>query len=165
MVEIDRKAYPPSVPALYALYGGKDVMAYVGISTRLRRRIEQHLVHNSSTVTRRDPAVIRNYNSITEVRWWTAQAFQDPAVQGAAEQIAFDIIRPALRSQEALKLQSCEPAAEPEFRDRIPQMLTSGPAGRLTIRTLKEALDKISRLEQRIAALEKSHSSQPDEPS
>lgn len=43
----------PTVPAVYAMYGGEDrpYLAYVGIGENLRQRITQHLVNRNSSAT------------------------------------------------------------------------------------------------------------------
>jgi hypothetical protein len=150
---------------LYALYGGTGstaFVAYVGLTVRLRTRIEQHLQRNSSSVTAKDSAVILNTRQITEVRWWTIREFNDGAVLAAAEQIAFEILQPVLRSQGKSQSKSRELVQSIDFRKRIADLLVSSPSGTLVIPTLQDALDKISRLEQRIAVLESSRSNGPN---
>lgn len=154
MIEIDRIALLPSEPAVYALYGRRESVAYVGISSHLRNRIEQHLQRNSSSVTSRDSAVILNTDQIEQIRWWADPEFRDGVVLGAAEEIAFDVFQPVLRSQGRTRQRSRSLAENEEFREKIRSLLASPPTGRLILPTLQEALDRISLLEQRLSALE-----------
>src|SRR5215469_8911275 len=63
----------PNVPAVYALYGGQSRalhVAYVGLATKLKSRIMQHLVTRDSSVTTGIHAVSLNPDFVTRVEWW-----------------------------------------------------------------------------------------------
>lgn len=164
MIEIDRIALLPSGPAVYALYSRTTSVAYVGISGHLRHRIEQHLESNSSSVTNRDSAVILNTDQIQQVRWWTDPEFRDGVALGAAEEIAFEVFQPILRSQGKTKQRSRTLAEDEEFRNKIRTLLESPPTGQLVFPTLQDALDRISLLERQIAALESANQSGSEAP-
>jgi hypothetical protein len=92
----------PSVPAVYALYGGAGrglYVTYVGIADRLKERITQHLVRRDSSIVTGVSTVGINPDLVTEVRWWTHPDFSDRAVLQAGELLAFDALEPALRSR------------------------------------------------------------------
>ena len=58
----------PRVPAVYAMYGGRNqkYVAYVGIGANLRRRIHQHLIGRDSSVATGTSASGINPDYITE---------------------------------------------------------------------------------------------------
>src|SRR5262245_53537191 len=92
----------PSVPAVYAMYGGQGrgaYVAYVGLGKSLRGRIEQHLVKRDSSISTGVTAVCLNPDKVTEVRWWEHPEFEKQDVLEAAELVAFDVLEPALRSR------------------------------------------------------------------
>ena len=54
MIELTSISDLPSVPAVYAMFGGQArsrFVAYVGLGSKLRGRIEQHLVRRDSSGT------------------------------------------------------------------------------------------------------------------
>lgn len=92
----------PNVPAVYALMGGRGsrkYFAYVGIADQLRRRIEQHLVKQDSSVAVDTSATGINPDHVTQVIWWEDDRFSDRDVLRVAELIASKILDPALRSR------------------------------------------------------------------
>lgn len=83
----------PTVPAVYAMYGGgsqRRYVAYVGLGESLRRRVEQHLVRRDSGVATGTQAVGLNPQHVREVRWWEHPRFADADALHAAERIAFE---------------------------------------------------------------------------
>lgn len=148
----------PSVPAVYAMYGGRGrglYVAYVGVGDNFRRRIEQHLVRRDSSVTTGTSAAMLNPDYVTEARWWEHPDFAERDKLEAAELVAFNVLQPCLRSRGGTRQTSAQLYATPEFTERMHALLTGEPAGRLVIPTLEDALERIAALEQRIAELEK----------
>jgi hypothetical protein len=100
VVEVTSISDLPNVPAIYAMFGGQDrsrYVAYVGLGSKLRSRVEQHLVRRDSSVTTGVSAVSLNPDFVSEVRWWEHPDFEKQDVLEAAELIAFDVLEPALR--------------------------------------------------------------------
>src|SRR6476660_7223155 len=92
----------PNAPAVYAMYGGRGRglhVAYVGIADDLRGRINQHLLRRDSSVTTGVSAVALNPDLVSEIRWWLDPRFAQREVLEAGEQIAFQVLNPALRSR------------------------------------------------------------------
>jgi hypothetical protein len=139
------------------MYGGRGqglYVAYVGVTDKLRRRVEQHLEHRNSSVTTDVAAVGLNPDNVTELRWWVDPRFANQITREAAELVAFEVLDPALRSRGRIQTQARHLADDDEFRDRMRRLLAGEPAGRLLLPTLQQALDRIADLERRLAALE-----------
>ena len=133
----------PNVPAVYAMYGGRGrsaYVAYVGIGERLKQRLMQHLVGRNS--------------SVTTVQWWEHPDFSQPHKLVAAELVAFDVLDPALRSRGAVQEQAKQLYQDQDFYEAMRRLFTAEPSGCLVIPNLMDALERISRLEERLAALE-----------
>ena len=147
----------PSVPAVYAMYGGKGrgcYVAYIGIAKSLRGRIEQHLVRRDSSVATGTSAVCLNPDQITAVRWWTDAKFEGRDVLEAAELVAFDVFDPTLRSRGNITDRAKQLHADEDFCENMRAMFTGEPAGVLVIPSLAEALEQIADLRQRVGDLE-----------
>ena len=83
MLELTTISDLPNVPAVYAMFGGQGrsrYVAYVGLGSKLRGRVEQHLVRRDSSVTTGVSAVSLNPDKVTEVRWWVHPDFEKPDV-------------------------------------------------------------------------------------
>jgi hypothetical protein len=95
----------PSVPAIYAMYGGEDrrYVAYVGIGDDLRRRITQHLVNRNSSATTDTGAVRLHPDHISAVAWWEHPSFGDRVELTAAELVAFDVLEPTMRCGSSIR--------------------------------------------------------------
>jgi hypothetical protein len=157
MVELTSISDLPSVPPVYAMYGGRGrglYVAYVGVADRLKARIIQHLVRRDSSVANGTSAVMLNPDYVTELRWWEYPDFTERHVLEAAELVAYDLLDPALRSRGAIRKQSRELVDDRVFQNRMCGLLSGEPAGRLVILTIQDALERIAALEQRLAALE-----------
>lgn len=158
MIEIDSISKLPQVPAVYAIYGGSDRglhVAYVGIGGKLKNRIMQHLVRRDSSVATGTSAAALLPDQVTEVRWWEYPDFSKRVVLEAAELVAFDLLNPALRSRGGVQDEVKELHVDQEFYEQMKQLFLGTPSGRLVLPTLEVAFDRISKLEDRVAELEK----------
>ena len=148
----------PRVPAVYCLYGGKgrDVhAAYIGVADSLKQRIGQHLVNRDSSISTGTSAVGLRPEYVTEVRWWENPDFSSRDALLAAELVAYDVLKPALRSRGRIQQSALRLYENAEFRLRIDRLFREGPSGMLVVPTLLEALDRIEAVEQRLNALER----------
>jgi hypothetical protein len=148
----------PSVPAVYAMYGGRGRglhIAYVGIADALKRRVMQHLIKRASSVATGTSAAALNPDYVTEVRWWEHPDFSERHVLQAAELVAFDILDPALRSRGAIQEKAKELYADETFYENMMALFQREPTGLLVIPTLQDALEKITELERRLDELER----------
>jgi hypothetical protein len=147
----------PNVPAVYAMYGGRGrsaYVAYVGIGERLKQRLMQHLVGRNSSVTTGTSAASLNVDQVSQVQWWEHPDFSESHKLVAAELVAFDVLDPALRSRGAVQDQARRLYQDQDFYEAMRRLFTAEPSGRLVIPNLIDALERISRLEQRLSALE-----------
>jgi hypothetical protein len=147
----------PSVPAVYAMRGGKGRglhVAYVGIAGSLRARVEQHLVRRDSSVATGTSAVCLNPEYVTEVYWWEHPDLTKREVLEAAELVAFDVLDPALRSRGGITDRAKELHDSPEFLKKMRTLFSGEPTGQLTIPSLAGALEQIADLNERLADVE-----------
>jgi len=150
----------PNVPAVYALCGGATLhrgthIAYVGHTHTLRKRINDHLIARDTAIQTGLSAENLNPDHVVEVRWWQHPSFGERRFHEAAELIAFEELKPALRSQaQELKgaRRTLEDRSFPE--DEIRSLLSGEPTGRFVVPSLPGALERIEELEQRLSALE-----------
>jgi len=147
----------PAAPAVYALYGGRDglaYVAYVGMARNLRTRIRQHLVTRDSSVTTGVSAVGLRPEYVTEVRWWEHQQFEDKAALGGAELVAFDILEPALRSRGGISADATSHYNDEGFKRTMKEIFGGQPTGKLRLPDVKtllqEVLGRLSKLEKHI---------------
>ena len=148
----------PTVPAVYALYGGRgrnSHIAYVGIARNLKRRIVQHLVSRDSSVATGTSAASINSDYVTAVGWWEHPKFKEKRFLEAAELVAFNILDPVLRSRGAGTDRAQQTLKnDKEFLQLSQSMFGSEPTGMLSIPTLQNALERLAEVERRLSVLE-----------
>lgn len=147
----------PTIPAVYAMFGGKGrgrYVAYVGIADKLKPRVAQHLIRRDSSVATGTSTVCLNPEYVTELWWWEHSDFGKRHVLEAAEMVAFDVLDPALRSRGAHQGQATQLYADASFKESMVALFQGEPSGRLVIRTLEDAFERIAELERRLEKLE-----------
>ena len=157
MIEIKCISDLPNQPGIYAMFGGRrrsQYVAYVGLGSKLRSRIEQHLVRRDSSVTTGVSAVSLNPDFITELLWWEHPEFERQDALEAAELIAFDILEPALRSRGGITKRAKQLFQEDSFQKRMRKVLSGEATGRLRIRSLSQAWERIDQLQEQIRRIE-----------
>lgn len=148
----------PNVPAVYALYGGNDrtsYVAYVGLASKLRTRIEQHLVKRDSSVVTGVTAVALKPEYVTALRWWENPDFDKQDVLEAAELVAFDVLDPALRSRGGVTERAKALYHDAGFVDRMRSLFASVPTGLLRLPTMADVIRRLNELEGRMAMVER----------
>lgn len=146
----------PSIPAVYAMYGGSSPRAaYVGVAGKLKQRIIQHLVRRDSSVTTGTSVVSLNPDLVTRLNWWTHPRFESRDALEAAELIAFDVLDPVLRSTGNITDCAKQLYENQRFVSEMQTLFMAQPAGELTIRSLENAFEIIEQLTERLADLEK----------
>jgi hypothetical protein len=156
--QIDSIRDLPGVPAVYALYGGEGFgryVAYVGIGSDLRVRIDQHLVRRDSSISTGTSAAMLNPDYVTEINWWEHPFFEDRVKLEAAELVAFDVLEPSLRSRGAPRRASVSLLNDTDFVEAMKSLLVGEPTGHLSLPSLATALERIDELERRVTDLEK----------
>jgi hypothetical protein len=157
MIELTSISDLPNVPAVYAMFGGQGrsrYVAYVGLGSKLRGRIEQHLIRRDSSVTTGVSAVSLNPDFVTEVRWWEHPDFAKQDVLEASELVAFDVLEPALRSRGGITDRAKQLYKEAAFREKMTAVFSGEASGCLRIRSLSQAWDQIDELAERIRQIE-----------
>jgi hypothetical protein len=147
----------PNGPAVYALCGGKNRgrhLAYVGIADDLKRRIIQHLVDRKSSVATGTSAVGLNPDYVTELTWWESEKFNQRSVLEAAELIAFEVLKPVLRSKGAIKGEAKKLYEDKEFASEFRKLFHSEPNGRLILPSLPDLVVEVGELKKRVQLLE-----------
>ena len=147
----------PNKPAIYAMFGGQGRsrhVAYVGLGSKLRGRIEQHLIRRDSSVTTGVSAASLNPDFVTEVRWWQHTTFKKRDHLEAAELVAFDILEPALRSRGGITDRAKELYQDTAFREEMVALFSGDATGCLRIRSLNQAWEQIDALAEQIRQLE-----------
>jgi len=146
----------PKVPAVYAIYGGRDssYVAYVGSGGDLRQRMEQHLIKRNSTVTTATSASTLNPDYVTGLEWWAHDSFKDKITRLGAEIIASELLKPSLRSRERPLHKAKKLSAEKNFRKIYEKLFTGDPTGKITIPSIDFLYRKFIELENRVKKLE-----------
>jgi hypothetical protein len=155
MIELTNISDLPNAPAVYAMYGGQGrsrYVAYVGLGSKLRGRIEQHLVRRDSSVTTGVSAVSLNPDYVTEVCWWEYPDFAKQECLEAAELVAFDVLEPALRSRGGITDRAKQLYQDDAFREEMMAIFSGEATGCLRIRSLSQAWEQIDDLAERIRA-------------
>lgn len=156
MEQVRTLAAVPSLPAVYAMYGGQGGRpAYVGIAGKLRSRLRQHLVLRDSSVTTGTAVVALNPDAVRVVTWWQDRSFADKTTREAAELIAFEVLRPALTSRGSVGHDASRLARDEDFRRGMTALFEEAPQGRYEIPTLADLIDRVEQLEERLAAVDR----------
>jgi len=156
MDRIPRITDLPNNPAVYLLFGGKKgnkFVAYVGIADKLRRRISQHIIRRDSSITTAASIVSLNPDYITEIQWWEYPAFSERGFLEAAEEIAFEIFDPVLRSRGKLTARAQTLLADPQFKNDMSKLFNSPPKGNIEFLDFQDVVDRINQLEEQINKL------------
>ena len=140
----------PTVPVVYALCSGNwrsKHIAYIGIASVLRRRVRQHLLKRSSSVSTGASAVSLMPEHVTEIWWWEHPGFSVDAALKAAEQIASDLLNPTLRSRAKLENTASQMLRNKRFRKGLERLFSDDPTGKIKFPTLSDTMDRIRKLE------------------
>ena len=158
MHRIPRISSLPNTPALYALYGGKGqrkFVAYIGIADKLRNRISQHLVRRDSSIVTGMSIVSLNPDYVTALAWWEHPEFSKRECLEAAEEIAFGIFDPVLRSRGKLTDASSDLVSDPGFHERIEVLFSGEPSGSLELPDFEDLVERVELLEKEVGMLRK----------
>jgi hypothetical protein len=86
--------------------------------------------------------------------WWEHSAFAERIRIEAAELVAFEVLEPTLRSRGAIRTEARRIYNDVSFHAEMLRLFANEPTDRWSIPTLQDALERISELERRLAALE-----------
>jgi len=158
MHKIPKISSLPNNPALYALYGGKGqrkFVAYIGIADKLRQRISQHLVRRDSSIVTGTSIVSLNPDYVTALRWWENDDFSKREYLEAAEEIAFRIFDPVLRSRGNLTERGQNLLNDPEFNKNMETLFNGDTSNSLEFPDFQDLLERLTDLEIEIQKLKK----------
>ena len=156
MHKIPKISALPNTPAIYALYGGKGqrkFVAYIGIADKLRQRISQHLVRRDSSIVTGTSIVSLNPDYVTALKWWEDPDFSKREYMEAAEEIAFKIFDPVLRSRGNLTGRGDILLKNEEFTKKMETLFNNKPAGSLEFPDFQDLLERLNDLETKIQKL------------
>lgn len=156
MHRIPRITDLPNTPAVYLLFGGKKgnkFVAYVGIADKLRQRVSQHLIRRDSSITTGASIVSLNPDYITEIQWWEYPDFSDRGFLEAAEEVAFDIFNPILRSRGKLTVRAQELLNDSGFKKTMTDLFSSSPSGNLEFLDFQDVIDRLLKIEENLDRL------------
>ena len=157
MIELTTILDLPNVPAVYAMFGGQGrsrYVAYVGLGSKLRDRVTQHLIRRDSSVTTGVSAVSLNPDFVTEVRWWEHPEFIKQDALEAAELVAFDLLEPALRSRGGITDRAKQLYHASDYREKMNTVFSGEATGCLRVRSLSRAWEQIDELAESIKRIE-----------
>ena len=158
MHKIPKISSLPNSPAIYALYGGKGqrkFVAYIGIADKLRQRISQHLVRRDSSIVTGTSIVSLNPDYITALKWWEYPDFSKREYLEAAEEIAFEIFDPVLRSRGKLTERADILLKDGDFHKKMETLFNGVPLGSLEFPDFQDLLERLNDLEMEIRKLKK----------
>jgi hypothetical protein len=147
----------PKSPAVYALCAGdrvNDFVVYVGISSNLRSRIYQHLIMRDSSAVVESAPVQINVDSISSLKWWQHDDFQSRDRLEGAEIVAFEVLKPTMRSRGGVSASGQKQSTKSVFRDEMLRLFHSTATGSLKFPNIRDLARKLSELERRIDELE-----------
>jgi len=156
MHKIPKISSLPNTPAIYALYGGKGqrkFVAYIGIADKLRQRISQHLVRRDSSIVTGTSIVSLNPDYVTALKWWEYPDFSKREYLEAAEEVAFRIFNPILRSRGNLTERGQNLLKDPEFNKKMETLFQGETLKSLEFPDFQDLLEKLNELETEVKSL------------
>ena len=153
-VQIQTISSLPNLPSIYAIYAKNSKSpVYVGQTTKLKDRITQHLIRRDSSIVTGANGYSLDPDYVKRISWWEHDLFISASNLTAAELIAFNQLNPIIRSQ-GNKKQASDILNDEDFVNGMVQLFQGEPSGELNIVDLTQALQRISKLEDRIRQLE-----------
>lgn len=134
--------------AIYVLYSGgkRRYVAYVGVAGQHRSRLKQHFFSRDSSVTTGAAAVSLVPDKVCALAWWQHDRFGYRDALEAAEEIAFRVFEPTLRSRGGTRSGAQELLADDVFSDEIRDLLEQSQHGELafpSVADLHAALESL----------------------
>ena len=145
----------PKTAGIYAMYDRSGGVAYVGLSTNLRGRIEQHIIRRDSSVATGVSATVLNPDNVCCICWWLNPKFSERAYLEAAEVVAFKELNPSLRSRGKVTNRTKPFLENQTFCDEMARLFRGDPSGIFHPKTFDNLVDLVLKLEKRVSELEK----------
>lgn len=146
----------PEVPAVYALYAEarSEFVVYVGISSKLRGRVYQHLVMRDSSAVVESAPIQINVDSISSIRWWEHELFFDRARLEGAELVAFEVLKPTMRSRGGISSRARDVVEDEKFTSAMHELFLASPSGGVSFPGIRDLSSRLDALENRVISLE-----------
>jgi hypothetical protein len=107
---------------------------------------------SSATV---ESAPIRiNVDSISSLRWWEDSRFQERGELEGAELVAFEILKPTMRSRGGISGAGLEASQDDSFFQSMMNLFQGPPTGTLLFPSIRDLQRRLNELERRVADLE-----------
>ena len=148
----------PSDPAVYALIGGRGKsrnIAYVGIADDLKRRLGQHIEKRNSSITTGASIVSIDPEKITQIIWWVHPSFADRGQLEAAEEIAFEVLEPTVRSRGNVTERARKIVLDEKFSNEMRSFFKNRPSGQIEMLTYEELIEKVNCIEENMESIRK----------
>ena len=154
MIDFTVNSIPKTV-GIYAMYDRNGGVAYVGLSTNLRGRIEQHMIRRDSSVTTGVSPAVLNPDKVARICWWLNPRFSDQAYREAAKVVAAKVLNPSLRSRGKVINQAKPILANQSFHDEMENLFRGQPSGVFRPKTFDNLADLVLELHSRVSELER----------
>lgn len=145
----------PKTAGIYAMYDRSGGVAYVGLSTNLRGRIEQHMIRRDSSAATGVSATVLNPDKVARICWWLNPRFSDRAYREAAEVVAFEVLNPSLRSRGKVTNHAKPILEDQTFRDEMARLFRGDSSGVFYPKTFDNLADLVLKLEKSVSELER----------
>jgi hypothetical protein len=110
-------------------------------------------MRDSSAVVESAPVQI-NVDSISSLKWWQHDDFQSRDRLEGAEIVAFEVLKPTMRSRGGVSASGQKQSTKSVFRDEMLRLFHSTATGSLKFPNIRDLARKLSELERRIDELE-----------
>ena len=145
----------PKAAGIYAMYDRNGDVAYVGLSTNLRNRIEDHMRFRNTSVSTGVSTTVLNPDKVKHICWWLNSRFLDKAYLEAAEVVAFKVLDPSLRSRGKVTNRTQPFLEDQDFCDEMECLFRGQPSGAFYPKTFDNLADLVLELDRRVSELEK----------
>jgi hypothetical protein len=144
---------PDESAGVYCFDAVRNSTCYVGQSSNLRDRIRQHLERLDSSVITPNATVSLNVELISGARCWTSPEFKQGLARKAAEQVAFEVLKPTLNSLGAVQAEVKGLANSQPFRAEMEELFQGEPNYVVTFPSIKDLVTRILNLEAQLSDL------------
>ena len=154
MNDFDPKSIP-NKPGIYAMYYSEKGVAYVGQGVNLQKRIKQHLIKRESSVVVVSAPTMLNPDKVRHVcYWWNHESFSDEKKRKAAECIAVCVLKPSLRSRQAVEKSVKKIIKDQRFCDDMDRFFRGDPDGVYRPHTFDNLVDVVCKLRKDVSELQ-----------
>jgi hypothetical protein len=144
---------PDGLAGVYCFDTERKSICYVGQSKETRDRIRQHLERMDSSVTTDAATVSLSAELISGVRVWTSPEFETAVNRRAAEQVAFQVLNPTLRSLGGIGGEAKQLANSKAFKLKMEALFRGTPEYAFQFPSIKDLVTRVMNLEAQVSDL------------